>query len=45
MPRVGFVLLNPNPANAEHNNPTIRRCIGFAKRWDTTLEVDSIRSR
>lgn len=32
-PRVGFVLLNPNQADGEYNDPTIRRCIGFAKRW------------
>lgn len=33
LPRIGFVLLNPNRADAEHNDPTIRRCVGFAKRW------------
>jgi hypothetical protein len=28
-----FILLNPSTADASQNDPTIRRCIGFAKRW------------
>jgi hypothetical protein len=31
--KIGFVLLNPNRADAELNDPTIRRCLGFAKAW------------
>lgn len=30
-PRIGWVLLNPSTASHEKNDPTIRKCIGFAK--------------
>jgi hypothetical protein len=33
-PRLCFVLLNPSTADAKRNDPTIRRCIGFARAWD-----------
>ncbi|MGV0026803.1 DUF1643 domain-containing protein [Phormidesmis priestleyi] len=33
LPRVGFVMLNPNRADEVSDDPTIRRCIGFAKSW------------
>lgn len=29
----GFILLNPSKADAKIDDPTLRRCIGFAKRW------------
>ena len=32
-PKVGFIMLNPSSADAEKNDPTIRRCIKFAQSW------------
>ena len=31
--RLLFIMLNPGTADESHNDPTIRRCIGFAERW------------
>lgn len=28
-----FIMLNPSTADAQCNDPTIRRCIGFAQAW------------
>lgn len=30
---VNFILLNPSTADQDHDDPTIRRCIGFANEW------------
>lgn len=32
-PMAAFVMLNPSTADASENDPTIRRCIGFANSW------------
>ena len=29
----GFIMLNPSTADERSDDPTIRRCIGFAKGW------------
>lgn len=28
-----FIMLNPSTADGEQDDPTIRRCVGFAKAW------------
>ncbi|WP_028003193.1 DUF1643 domain-containing protein [Sinorhizobium meliloti] len=32
-PKVAFIMLNPSTADEQKDDPTIRRCIGFAKSW------------
>jgi hypothetical protein len=36
-PPVLFILLNPSTADETGNDPTIRRCMGFATRWGTSV--------
>jgi hypothetical protein len=47
-PQATFVMLNPSTADYRVDDPTIRKCIGFAKRWECggvrVLNLFAIRS-
>lgn len=32
-PRIAFIGLNPSTADEKRDDPTLRRCIGFARAW------------
>jgi hypothetical protein len=32
-PTIAFIMLNPSTADESENDPTIRRCLGYAKDW------------
>ena len=32
-PQILFIGLNPSTADAEYDDPTILRCVGFARQW------------
>lgn len=32
-PTLGWIMLNPSTADETEDDPTIRRCVGFAKEW------------
>ncbi|WP_371736966.1 DUF1643 domain-containing protein [Brevibacillus sp. HD1.4A] len=34
LPRLTYIMLNPSTANENDDDPTIRRCLGFAKQWN-----------
>ncbi|MBI1247126.1 DUF1643 domain-containing protein [bacterium] len=33
LPRIAILGLNPSTANEKYDDPTVRRCIGFAQSW------------
>lgn len=33
LPKLCIIMLNPSTADAEHNDPTIARCVNFARDW------------
>jgi hypothetical protein len=37
--KVTFICLNPSTADASHNDPTISRCIDFAKQWGASTLI------
>ena len=46
--RLAFILLNPSTATEYQDDPTIRRCVGFARRWGydqlTILNIFALRA-
>lgn len=44
-PFVQFIGLNPSTADETNDDPTIRRCVGYAKTWGFGALCQSIRRR
>lgn len=45
-PIATFLMLNPSTADADVDDPTIRRCLGFAKSWGcSSLRVANVTRR
>ncbi len=43
LPRLAFIMLNPSTADEQILDPTIRRCIGYARAWGYgSLEVGNL---
>lgn len=43
LPTVAFIMLNPSTADASKLDPTVRRCVGYAKAWGFgALDVGNI---